>query len=74
MDGLIAGRPGAKASDTRLLALNEVRSRLGFLLDAGLGYPNLDRMTRSLSGGETGRVNPDQSPGVAAGQHVVCAG
>ena len=56
VDGLIAGRPGAKASDPRRLALNEVRSRLAFLLDAGLGYLCLDRMTRSLSGGETERV------------------
>jgi len=57
VDGLIAGRPGAKASDPRRLALNEVRSRLAFLLDAGLGYLGLDRMTRSLSGGETERVS-----------------
>jgi excinuclease ABC subunit A len=57
VEGLIAGRPGAKATDPRLLALNEVRSRLGFLLDAGLGYLSLDRMTRSLSGGETERVS-----------------
>ena len=57
VDGLIAGRPDARASDPRLLALNEVRSRLGFLLDAGLGYLSLDRMTRSLSGGETERVS-----------------
>ena len=50
-------QPGAKASDPRLLALNEVRSRLAFLLDAGLGYLGLDRQTRSLSGGETERVS-----------------
>jgi excinuclease ABC subunit A len=56
VDGLIAGRPGGKASDPRRLALEEVRSRLAFLLDAGLGYLCLDRMTRSLSGGETERV------------------
>jgi excinuclease ABC subunit A len=57
VEGLIAGQSGAKASDARLLALNEVRSRLAFLLDAGLGYLGLDRMTRSLSGGETERVS-----------------
>jgi excinuclease ABC subunit A len=57
VEGLIAGRPGAEASDPRRLALEEVRSRLAFLLDAGLGYLGLDRMTRSLSGGETERVS-----------------
>jgi excinuclease ABC subunit A len=57
VDGLIAGQGGAKASDGRLLALYEVRSRLAFLLDSGLGYLGLDRMTRSLSGGETERVS-----------------
>ena len=57
VDGLMAGQTGAKASDPRRLALNEVRSRLAFLLDSGLGYLGLDRMTRSLSGGETERVS-----------------
>jgi excinuclease ABC subunit A len=37
--------------------LNEVRSRLGYLNEVGLGYLTLDRPTRSLSGGETERVN-----------------
>src|SRR5262249_25942544 len=32
------------------LALNEVRSRLGYLDEVGLGYLTLDRPTRSLSG------------------------
>jgi excinuclease ABC subunit A len=50
-------RIGSKASDPFLLALNEVRSRLGYLVEAGLGYLSLDRPTRSLSGGETERVN-----------------
>ena len=39
------------------LVFNEVRSRLGFLNDVGLSYLTLDRATRSLSGGETERVN-----------------
>jgi excinuclease ABC subunit A len=38
-------------------ALGEVQSRLSYLNDIGLGYLTLDRTTRSLSGGETERVN-----------------
>src|SRR5205823_713806 len=45
------------SSDPLTLALSEVRSRLGFLEAVGLGYLTLDRPTRSLSGGETERVN-----------------
>jgi len=47
----------AKTNDPLTLVLNEVRSRLGYLVEAGLGYLTLDRPTRSLSGGETERVN-----------------
>ena len=39
------------------LVLNEIRSRLGYLDEVGLGYLTLDRPTRSLSGGETERVS-----------------
>ncbi len=46
-----------KASDPLGLVLNEVRSRLGYLNEVGLGYLTLDRPTRSLSGGETERVS-----------------
>ncbi|MDB6021689.1 MAG: UvrABC system protein, partial [Pedosphaera sp.] len=46
-----------KPSDPLGLIINEVRSRLGFLNEVGLGYLTLDRPTRSLSGGETERVN-----------------
>jgi excinuclease ABC subunit A len=46
-----------KANDPIGLVFNEVRSRLGFLNDVGLSYLTLDRATRSLSGGETERVN-----------------
>lgn len=38
-------------------ALNEVRARLAYLDEVGLGYLTLDRPTRTLSGGETERVN-----------------
>jgi excinuclease ABC subunit A len=46
-----------KANDPVGLVFDEVRSRLGFLNDVGLSYLTLDRATRSLSGGETERVN-----------------
>ncbi len=36
--------------------LKEVRARLGFMNDVGLGYVTLDRMTGSLSGGEFQRI------------------
>ncbi|MFN9915123.1 MAG: excinuclease ABC subunit A, partial [Pirellulaceae bacterium] len=37
-------------------ALKEIRSRLGFLLDVGLGYLSLDRSAPTLSGGESQRI------------------
>ncbi len=46
-----------KASDALGTVLNEVRTRLAYLEEVGLGYLTLDRPTRSLSGGETERVN-----------------
>lgn len=39
------------------LLLREIDSRLGFLQRIGLGYLDLDRPTRTLSGGELQRVN-----------------
>jgi excinuclease ABC subunit A len=38
------------------LVLQEVRSRLTYLKDVGLGYLTLDRQSRTLSGGEVQRV------------------
>ena len=37
--------------------LTEIRSRLQFLNDVGLGYLTLDRLSNSLSGGESQRIN-----------------
>jgi excinuclease ABC subunit A len=53
----IARTHRAGGTDPLAVALNEVRSRLGYLVEVGLGYLTLDRPTRSLSGGETERVN-----------------
>ncbi len=37
--------------------LVEIRSRLSFLCEVGLGYLTLDRLSNSLSGGESQRIN-----------------
>lgn len=37
--------------------LTEINNRLQFLLDVGLGYLTLDRLSASLSGGESQRIN-----------------
>jgi excinuclease ABC subunit A len=47
------------------LILDEIRRRLGFLVGIGLGYVELDRLTRTLSGGEMERVNLATSLGSA---------
>ena len=52
-----AGAMRLPARDPVGLVLAEVRSRLAYLEAVGLGYLTLDRTTRSLSGGETARVN-----------------
>lgn len=36
--------------------LREINTKINFLLDVGLGYLNLNRSTRSLSGGESQRI------------------
>src|SRR5690606_39999156 len=47
---------GVMDAATELL-LEEVRARLKFLCDVGLGYLTLDRQSRTLSGGEVQRIN-----------------
>jgi excinuclease ABC subunit A len=53
----LAAQQSPQPNDPLALALNEVRARLRYLLEVGLGYLTLDRPTRTLSGGETERVN-----------------
>lgn len=43
--------------------LTEIKSRLQFLLDVGLGYLTLNRMSNTLSGGESQRINLTTSLG-----------
>lgn len=57
VESLEAPAAKRKANDPLALALAEVRNRLGYLVEVGVGYLTLDRPTRTLSGGETQRVN-----------------
>ena len=43
--------------------LQEITKRLGYLLDVGLNYLTLDRLTHTLSGGEFQRINLSTSLG-----------
>jgi excinuclease ABC subunit A len=57
IDSLLRKIAAPKSSDPMTVALGEVRARLAYLDEVGLNYLTLDRQTRSLSGGETERVN-----------------
>ena len=48
--------PGPLDEATKTL-LQEIRTRLRYLVDVGLGYLTLDRQSRTLSGGEVQRIN-----------------
>lgn len=52
--GLRLPAPFDEATD---LLLGEIRSRLRYLVEVGLGYLTLDRQSRTLSGGEVQRIN-----------------
>jgi excinuclease ABC subunit A len=52
--GLHLPAPLDQATD---LLLTEIRARLAYLTEVGLGYLTLDRQSRTLSGGEVQRIN-----------------
>jgi excinuclease ABC subunit A len=52
-----ASGPDAALDEALKLLLDEVRTRLKYLCDVGLGYLTLDRQSRTLSGGEVQRIN-----------------
>jgi excinuclease ABC subunit A len=54
MAGLQLPAPLDEATD---LLLGEIRTRLAYLTQVGLGYLTLDRQSRTLSGGEVQRIN-----------------
>ncbi|WP_175628260.1 excinuclease ABC subunit UvrA [Thioalkalivibrio denitrificans] len=53
-DHLHLPKPLDEATD---LLLAEIRARLNYLCEVGLGYLTLDRQSRTLSGGEVQRIN-----------------
>jgi excinuclease ABC subunit A len=49
--------PSSMLDDALKLLLDEIRTRLKYLNDVGIGYLTLDRQSRTLSGGEVQRIN-----------------
>jgi excinuclease ABC subunit A len=61
-EGLTLSEKDAAVADK---ILREIRRRLGFLTDVGLDYLTLDRLSSTLSGGESQRINLATSLGSA---------
>jgi excinuclease ABC subunit A len=49
--------PSTMLDEALKLLLDEIRTRLKYLCDVGIGYLTLDRQSRTLSGGEVQRIN-----------------
>ncbi|QPF75533.1 excinuclease ABC subunit UvrA [Roseateles sp. DAIF2] len=49
--------PSTMLDEALKLLLDEIRNRLKYLCDVGIGYLTLDRQSRTLSGGEVQRIN-----------------
>ncbi len=49
--------PSSMLDEALKLLLDEIRTRLKYLCDVGIGYLTLDRQSRTLSGGEVQRIN-----------------
>ena len=53
----LAGTEVSAEQKTLQLLFDEVRTRLKYLCEVGIGYLTLDRQSRTLSGGEVQRIN-----------------